>query len=157
MMECKLRKVTISDVTALLPLMKQLGYTIAEEDLTARLALYTHSRNDIAWVAVTPDDEILGCIALHKYDLFHSNARYARIVTLIVKDTYRRQGIGTKLIRRAERHAARRNCAALELSCSVKRRAETQDFYRSEGYISDKEEGSNYFIKHLKPKIGPEV
>ena len=103
----------MADARALLPLVNQLGYPTTEENLIARIALYQQSPFDRSWIAIQ-NEQIIGCIALHLYDLFHSTERYARIVSLIVRDTHRRQGIGKKLIARAERYALRKNCSSLE-------------------------------------------
>src|SRR5687768_8796291 len=119
-MKYKIRKVVMSDVKTMIPLVEQLGYPISEENLLARIALYHHGLTDRAWIAIQ-DENIIGCIAIHIYDLFHSTERYGKIVTLIVKDTHRRRGIGRKLIARAERFAIQKNCSALELSSSMKR------------------------------------
>lgn len=151
----KLRKATLSDARALLPLIKELGYDISEESLSAHIALYQAGQNDIAWV-LTKGDEILGCIAVHIFDLFHSHQRYARIVSLVVKNEYRRQGLGKRLVRKAEYFAKQRNCQALELTSSHKReKFGITGFYGGLGYQNEGELGSFYFRKYLQPKEGP--
>lgn len=153
--DIKLRKVALSDAKALLPLIKELGYDITEESLSARIALYQSSQNDIAWVAAR-GEEILGCVALHLFDLFHSNERFARIVSLVIKKEHRRQGLGKRLIRKAESVAKKRNCAALELTSNVKRSKHgVPHFYEQLGYSNEGEAASYYFRKYLKPKEIP--
>lgn len=154
-MTIKIRRVCMSDVKAMLPLVNQLGYPTTEENLIARIALYQHSQNDRAWIAVQ-DEEILGCVAVHLYDLFHSTERFARIVSLIVKDSYRRQGIGKRLIARAERFALNNHCSALELSSSLKRnKFGAQAFYHTLGYRNEGEYETSYLRKFLRMKEGP--
>lgn len=151
----KIRRVTMADARALVPLVNQLGYPTTEENLIARIAHYQHSQNDLAWIAVQ-DDEIVGCIALHLYDLFHSTERYARIVSLIVRDTHRRNGIGKRLLHKAERYAFSRHCSMLELSSSLKRiKLGTHHFYEAQGYKNEGEYETNYLRKFLRPKEGP--
>lgn len=154
-MKYKIRKIAMSDVKLLLPLIQQLGYTTTEENLVARIALYQHSEHDRAWIAIQ-NEEIIGCVAVHFYDLFHSTERYARILSLVVKDTHRRRGIGKRLIARAERYAIQKNCSALELSSSMKRiKLGTHDFYAKLGYTNDGEYETSYLRKFLRSKEGP--
>lgn len=151
----KIRKAELHDVKTLIPLMEQLGYQVVEADLMARIALYQHSLTNCAWVAVQ-DEEVIGCLAVHIYDLFHSTERYARITTLIVKDTYRRQGIGRRLVKIAERFAKEKDCSTLELSSSLKRtKSGSHLFYKALDYGNEGEYETRYFRKFLKPKIGP--
>jgi len=155
-MKIKIRKVTLCDVKALLPLISQLGYPITEEQLIARLALY-QGYNDAAWVAML-DDKMIGAVAVHVYDLFHCTERYARIISLVVDKPYRRMGIGKQLLNYAERYAVDKDCAVLELTSSLKRlKYGSHDFYDSHGYKNDGEYESRYFRKFLKPKEGPYV
>jgi GNAT superfamily N-acetyltransferase len=151
----KIRKITMGDARDLLPLVNQLGYPTTEENLIARIALYQQSMFDRAWVAIE-NGHVMGFIALHVYDLFHSTERYARIVSLIVRDTHRRQGIGRRLILKAERYASTQNCSSLELSSSHKRiKQGTDHFYEALGYKNEGEYASNYLRKFLRPKEGP--
>jgi N-acetylglutamate synthase-like GNAT family acetyltransferase len=148
----KIRKVTISDVCLLLPLIEQLGDRITEEDLTARLGLYTHSTVDRAWVMEADNEEIVGCIAVHCYDLFHSSDRYARITSLIVKESHRRQGIGRRLVARAEKYALTKNCTALELSSPVKNhQSGSHDFFVALEYRNDGAAEVLYLRKLIEP------
>lgn len=150
-----IRRVTMADARQLLPLVAQLGYPTTEEHLIARIALYQHSPSDRSWIAIQ-DGVIVGCIALHLYDLFHSTERYARIVSLVVRDTHRRQGIGKRLLQKAEQYAARQHCTTLELTSSHKRiKLGTQYFYEALGYRNEGEYESNYLRKFLRPKEGP--
>ncbi len=156
MMNIKIRKVAMSDVKCLSPLITQLGYPTTEENLIARIALYQHSDTDRAWIALDDAQNIVGCIAVHCYDLFHSTERYGRIVSLVVQQSLRRMGIGRRLIARAEYYASQKNCSALELSCSLKRtKLGSQDFYDSLGYKNDGEYETSYLRKYLKLKEGP--
>lgn len=155
-MKIKIRKVTLCDVKALMPLIAQLGYPISEENLMARIALYQLGSNDIAWVAATEDDKIIGCIAVHVYDLFHCTERYAKIVSLVVDENYRRQGIGQMLVARAEKYTKKKDCHTVELSTSLKRiKFGAPAFYTTLGYNNEGEYETYYFRKFLKPKEGP--
>jgi N-acetylglutamate synthase-like GNAT family acetyltransferase len=154
-MTLQIRRVTLCDVPEIAPLIAQMGYPISEEELTARVALYQLGQNNIAWVALN-EESIVGCVALHIYDLFHCAERYSRIVSLVVKDTYRRAGIGKKLIEHAEKYAINHNCSTLELSSSLKRlKTGTHAFYDALGYKNEGETESRYLRKFLRPKVGP--
>ncbi|MFI4937119.1 MAG: GNAT family N-acetyltransferase [Candidatus Berkiellales bacterium] len=156
-MTIKTRKVAIQDIKELMPLIQQLGYSTTEENLIARISLYQHGTNERAWVALE-DDSIVGCVAIHVYDLFHSTDRFGRIVSLIVKDTHRRLGIGRRLLLRAERFASIKNCTAIELTSSVKRhKFGTHKFYASLGYHNEGEYKTTYLRKYLQIKDGPHI
>lgn len=153
-----IRTVMLSDAKFLLPLIAQLGYAIPEESLIARIALYQLGLNDIAWVVTTQEGGIIGCIAVHLYDLFHCNERYARIVSIAVKEEYRRQGVGNLLIKHAEKYAQKKHCIALELTSSLKReKMGVHSFYENLGYHNEGEYKTAYFRKFLKPKTGPQL
>jgi len=156
-MKIKIRKVALCDVKSLLPLISQLGYPIKEEDLIARIALYQHSINDYAWVALD-EEEIIGCVALHLFDFFHSTERYARIVSLVIKDPYRGKGVGSRLIARAERFAKEKGCSTLEVTSSLKRaKLGVHTFYAHRGYANEGVAETRYLRKFLKPKEGPSL
>jgi (aminoalkyl)phosphonate N-acetyltransferase len=77
-------------------------------------------------------------------------------VSLIVRDTHRRQGIGKRLLRKAELYARCQNCTTLELSSSLKRiKLGTHHFYEALGYNNEGEYKSDYLRKFLRPKEGP--
>jgi predicted N-acetyltransferase YhbS len=154
-MKIKIRRVNMCDVKELLPLISQLGYPTTEENLIARIALYQLGQNDFAWVA-TEDESIIGCIALHLYDLFHSTERYARIVSLVVNDSHRRKGIGKRLLQYAEKFASKKNCSMLELSTSLKReKFGAPTFYGTLGYQNQGEFQAQYLRKYIREKEGP--
>jgi ribosomal protein S18 acetylase RimI-like enzyme len=156
-MTIKIRKVTLADVKSLIPLIAQLGYPISEEHLMARVALYQLGQNDIAWAAVDGDN-IVGCIAVHIYDLFHCTERYGRIVSIVVDEQSRRKGIGKRLILHAEKYLKEKNCHTLELSTSLKRKKfGAPEFCAALGYQNEGEYESYYLRKFFKPKEGPVI
>lgn len=145
-MNIKIRKVNISDAKNLLPLIQKLGYTTTEESMIAKIAYYQYSFVDRAWVALD-GESIVGCIAIHVHDVFHSTERFGRITTLTIKKSHRRQGIGKKLLNRAERYAALKNCEIIELANTKKNDQGLKLFYSSMGYNNYNEKVNYYYLR----------
>lgn len=150
------RRLQKTDVEELMPLVQQLGYKPSLDYLSAKVALYQDEQNK-AWVAQI-DNDLVGVIAIHFYDVFHINERYARIVTLVIKENYRRHGIGRKLIELAEAEACASDCSALEVTSNLRRfKHGTHDFYTQMGYTNQGDAETRYLRKFLKGKTVPVV
>lgn len=151
-MEIVYRRLVPSDVQGLMPLVQQLGYKPSLDYLSAKIALYQDEQNK-AWVAQSGSD-LVGIIAIHYYDLFHVNEKYARIVSLVTRDNYRRQGIGRKLLELAEQDARSLECTALEVTSNLRRfKYGTYEFYDNMGYKDHGHPQTRYLRKFLKEKV----
>ena len=137
------RKADKTDIPKLIDLISQLVYRIDTEKLYENLIQY----QDQAWV-LESGGEILGCLAFHILQQFHSTEKHMRIVSLIVDEKHRRKGIGKDFLREAERVAVEKGCSVIELTSAAYRISSgAHDFYKQQGYHA---EGKKvYFRKEL--------
>jgi GNAT superfamily N-acetyltransferase len=140
------RKAEKGDLDCLVELMGQLGYSVDAKTLSDNLNHYQGT------VLVAVDGErVIGCLAYHVLQLFHSADRHMRIVSLVIDQTHRGQGVGKRLLARAEKLAKKLGCIAVELT-SGRHRAKTgaHTFYCMQGYQRN---GKTAYFRKI---IGPE-
>lgn len=155
-MHIQYRRLQTSDSVGLMPLVKQLGYQPSLDYLAAKVALYQDEQNK-GWVALS-HEVLIGVIAIHYYDVFHVNEKHARIVSLVINDAYRRQGLGRKLIELAEDDAKALDCTTIEVTSNLRRfKHGTHEFYDSLGYKNEGDAETRYLRKFLKEKALPVV
>jgi N-acetylglutamate synthase-like GNAT family acetyltransferase len=142
----QIRPASVNDAEAICPLLEQLGYRLPAKTLLEKLALATEDR--LAVVAEV-EGKVVGFMTLHLIDWFHRPDRAARLSAVVVDNRYRREGIGRALVEFAEAEARRRDCSTIELTSSLRRKADgTYDFYASLGYQSADQ--TTYFRKALR-------
>lgn len=126
--------------------MEQLGYQVDIKTLKNNLDHY----NDTVLVAVD-GEQVIGCLAYHVLQLFHSAHRHLRIVSLVIDQSHRGRGVGKQLLARAEKLAKKLGCDAVELT-SARHRAKTgaHAFYSRQGY--ERNGKTSYFRKIIGPE-----
>ena len=140
----KIRAAKPSDASDLIPLIAQLGYNnLNEAGVKAKINEY--SAPDYALLVCEHEERVLGFIALHMFEIFHSPGRAGRITAFCVDETARGKGWGTYLLREAEEFFAGRGCSLVEVT-SNNRRTTTHDYYLQKGYANT----SLKFVKSLK-------
>lgn len=78
---------------------------------------------------------LLGCVGLFQAQAFEHDTNYVRIVAFVVNATYRRRGIGRRLIRAAEDWAKARGATAVLLNSGNRpEREAAHHFYQAMGY-----------------------
>jgi GNAT superfamily N-acetyltransferase len=97
------------------------------------------------FVAQLPDGDIAGWIAVFVYRCVETDAR-AEVSGLVVDERHRSQGVGQRLLERAEQWARERKCTAIGLRSNVIR-SRAHAFYEREGYDHYKTQKS--FRKNL--------
>ncbi len=95
-----IRAIEADDVPALANLLGQLGYLISLKELTQRVYLISHGKESTLLVA-TNDDTIVGCVQA-MIDRRLAEGSYGEVVSLVVDEAERGQGIGKKLVKAAE-------------------------------------------------------
>ena len=167
----KIRQAAASDISAMNELFqKDLGYTecrleIVENQFAgldnSREAVFVAEANDDSGTLgcisedslggtsdVSPDkrtSRIAGVIHVEKYNVLYFPTM-ANILGLAVAADFRRQGIGSALLKRAEEWARENGAISMRLN-SGKSRKQAHEFYRAQGYIDDKKQLR--FIKDL--------
>jgi len=120
------------DYARMAELAAQLGYASEAGQIAKRVSCMESSRDHAAFVAELPGGEIAGWIGTFVYRCLEADAR-AEISGLVVDGTLRSQGIGRRLLDRAERWARENGCAAIGLRSNVIR-DRAHAFYERLGY-----------------------
>ena len=160
----KIRQATTSDIPAMNELFrKDLGYEECTlENVEKQFAGLDNSREAV-FVAETdaectdshdgsPDvtsdtkpSHIAGVIHVEKYNVLYFPTM-ANILGIAVAADFRRQGIGSALLKRAEEWARENGASSMRLN-SGESRKQAHEFYRAQGYTDDKKQLR--FIKEL--------
>ena len=98
-------------------------------------------RGDTFWLAIDDNDRVIGCIGYNKY-----TDETAKLHRLYVKYNLKRQGIGSELLKVAERHIKSVGYRYSVVHLGGKEYFESKQFYPKHGYI---EFEPNYLRKEL--------
>ena len=138
-----IRTATERDIPELVVLLETLGYPRDEEFVRDKLEVYATS--DSAHVLVDArEDAAVGFLVLDVQLLFHQEGNIGCIMAMAVLDEWRGRGVGTALVREAERIARQAGCVKISVASGI-HRTETHRFYRSLGF----EEITKRFVKQL--------
>lgn len=133
------------DYARMAELAGQLTYPSVTEDIARRMGGLEGSKEHAVFVAETEGGEVAGWIGLFVLRSVEADAR-VEIAGLIVDERFRSQGVGEKLIERAERWARERNCREIGLRSNLIR-DRAHKFYERLGYRNVKTQKS--FRKQL--------
>lgn len=144
-----IRHAQINDIPELLPLLAQLGYPCALEDLEARFIRFLD--NPGYGVAVCKmSTEIVGLVAWSKSELFISDKSRFHIEGLVVSESNRSKGIGKKLMLFVEAIAKHHSPAIVDLTSGLRRAVYgSHKFYESLGYKNEGPMAKLYLRKEL--------
>ncbi|WP_375592067.1 GNAT family N-acetyltransferase [Chitiniphilus eburneus] len=143
-----IRPATQEDAVQIAALLAQLGYPSTPEAVQVRLANLERARGYACFVADW-QGRIAGLIALARDWYIEKDGACVRIVTLVVDEAVRGQGLGKSLLAQAEQWAAECGAKAMVLT-SGDHRHEAHDFYRHHGYRST----GLRFVKQISPAPG---
>ena len=121
------------DSAALARLIGQLGYQVTPEEVAERLA-QMRAEGRLVLVAEL-DGQAIGCLSTSIMRVLHRPAPVGRISMMVVDEGVRNRGIGTALVRAAERSLAERGCYMVEVTSHV-RRTDAHRFYERLGFES---------------------
>lgn len=144
----KIRQATASDIPAMNELFqKDLGYEECTLEIVEKQFAGLDNSREVVFVAEAEDDSshIAGVIHVEKYNVLYFPTM-ANILGLAVVADFRRQGIGSALLKRAEEWARENGAGSMRLN-SGESRKQAHEFYRALGYIDDKKQLR--FIKEL--------
>ncbi|KJV80304.1 GNAT family N-acetyltransferase [Rickettsia hoogstraalii] len=144
-----IHKATLDNITNILPLMAQLGYSSSSEELTARFKNFINS--DGYGIAIASlDNKIVGLIAWSKSLLFVLDKTRIHIEALIVDENYRGKQIGKKLMEYLEEIAKKYSPVIVDLTSGYRRAKDgTHIFYEMLGYHNSGEMAKLYLRKEL--------
>jgi len=139
-----IREATGTDTAAVKNLLAQLGYPGLEEaDVSQKILDYAQPTYRL--LVSQQHGRVTGFIALHTFDIFHSQGKIGRITAFCVDEQVRGSGVGSQLMVAAEAWFITQGCTKLEVT-SNERRTATHAFYKNKGWIED----SRRFVKYLK-------
>ena len=148
MKKVKIRQATASDIPAMNELFhKDLGYEECTPEIVEKQFAGLDNSREAVFIAEAEDEEgcIAGVIHVEKYNVLYFPTM-ANILGLAVAADFRRQGIGSALLKRAEEWARENGVCSMRLN-SGESRKQAHEFYRAQGYIDDKKQLR--FIKEL--------
>lgn len=140
-----IREISISDYKDIYLLNKELGYLYEEKKVKERIKYILENTNDIILVAYI-NNEVIGYIHGSQYELLYSDS-LINILGFVVKESYRRMGIGRALIDKLEGFAKENRYSGIRLVSGINRE-NAHRFYEENGYIYRKEQKN--FIKLFK-------
>ena len=133
-MEIEIRDVLEADVEALSPLMEQLMHQPATPDqIRSRLRHLADSGFDRVLVAVA-DGQVVGLAGVHLAWMVHTDLPTARLMSIVVDETRRGQGIGRRLIEASIEQARDWGCDRIELTSRLERSG-AHSFYETVGFV----------------------
>lgn len=148
MSKVKIRQATASDIPAMNELFrKDLGYEGCTQEIVEKQFTGLDNSREAVFVAEVGDDSghIAGVIHVEKYNVLYFPTM-ANILGLAVAADFRRQGIGSALLKQAEEWARENGASSMRLN-SGESRKQAHEFYRTQGYTDNKKQLR--FIKDL--------
>lgn len=133
--QTRIRKIEITDVANITELNQELGYKTSRSIVESQINTILSDENHHVLVAVH-DDQVIGYI--HGFISIRLTAEpFLEIGGLVVKENYRKQGIGRKLVVRLEQHI--QEVEKVRVRCNLKRKS-AHDFYLALNYQELKEQ-----------------
>ena len=124
-------------------LLDQLGYPAPASAMPGRLEKM-HAEPGQHVLLAEEDGRVVGLATVIVRHVINADEPFGRLASVVVDDAWRSRGIGTALIRAAERICAGAGCAQMEVTSGV-HRPRAHEFYRRLGYSAKPER----FIKTL--------
>ncbi|RCJ19877.1 GCN5 family acetyltransferase [Nostoc sp. ATCC 43529] len=143
--QVKIREPEIQDAEQIAILSEQLNYSATKTQIEQRLLQIQNNNSHIVYVATVANDDVIGWVHAHIYDLIVM-PKQAVILGLVVDKDYRNHGIGTILMQQIEEWANLLGCDGVILRSNIKRK-EAHLFYEKIGYTNIKQ--SMTFSKKL--------
>jgi GNAT superfamily N-acetyltransferase len=137
-----IRRATAKDSAAVKNLLAQLGYPGLSDAETVQ-KIDDYSLDNYAILVGEIDGIVIGFIALHWFDIFHSPGKMGRITAFCTDENVRSKGLGTILLNAAEELVTSQGCTKLEVTSNA-RRTRTHQFYPRHGYVEDSKRFSKY-------------
>ena len=128
----RVRPALEADSTELVRLFAQLGYPTEESVIRTQLGLFA-AGNAHALVAEDEGGRLLGAATVAIHPRLYSPRASAQLTALVTDSEARRAGVGRALTRAAVEVARAAGCEKLYVRTN-RRRQESPDFYRSQGF-----------------------
>lgn len=130
--EIVIRNVTQDDFEILAELIKELGYPSGINNISERLTKII-SNSCYKTLVAEVEKKVVGFIGLCKLYAYEYDGEYVRIISLVVSEQYRGNGVGRKLVESGEEWAIDQGAIAITLNSGIKRK-EAHEFYKGNGF-----------------------
>lgn len=135
-MEFIIRQAKITDIEDIYNINKiSLGYDYDLEKQKNKLKLILEDSTQVVFVA-EKDNKIVGYVHLANYNIIYMDS-FINCLALAVDNDYKRNGIGSALIKQAEIWAKENGAVGIRL-CSSIEREKAHEFYLSQGFFVSK-------------------
>lgn len=115
----------------------EMGYDYPPEETRKKLEAVILSQSDKIFVAVC-EDKVIGYIHVNDYDVIYA-PHMKNVMGIAVGREYKRMGVGSALIAKAEEWAKETGASGIRL-VSGESREIAHKFYRSQGYVGEKKQ-----------------
>ena len=140
-----IREARVADIPQMCSLFKNdLGYAECTQEIVENQFANLDAGREAVFVAEI-QGRVAGVIHIEKYDVLYFPLM-SNILGLAVSSDFRRQGIGSALLKRADQGALEHKISTVRLN-SGGTRTQAHQFYRAQGYVDDKTQLR--FIKKL--------
>ena len=126
-----IREARAEDAAALAGLIGQLGYSITDGDVAARMEGLAGPGRRVLVGEI--EGRAVGCLTTSMMHVLHRPAPVGRISMMVVDEAHRSGGIGARLVREAERLLEADGCYMVEVTSNLAR-PRAHAFYENLGY-----------------------
>lgn len=129
--DIRIRDMVAADLAGLRPLLVQLGYDIAPEEIGRRFRIVTAADTHAAWVA-EKSGRLVGFLHIFERPALEKPPE-AVLQAMAVDSASRRSGVGRKLVAKAEAWSTDKGYTSISLSSQIDR-ADAHAFYAGLGF-----------------------
>jgi GNAT superfamily N-acetyltransferase len=154
-MDIRIRRAEAADVPPIADLLRSLGLfahinaeasSVTEERVGQHLALCTADDSHLVLVAETSGGGIAGYCAVHWLPYLILAGPEGYVSELFVRDEFRGQGIGSRLLEAVKTEALNRGCSRLMLLNMRKRESYQRQFYVKQGW-EERPDAANFVLQ----------
>jgi len=130
--DIKIREVREEDSESIAALTEELGYYETNEEIKNKINKFSKNLSEKIFVAEY--ESVIGWMHISYVEPLESKP-FVEIKGIVIKREYRNNGIGTKLIHKAEVWAKDSGCKKIRVRTNIKR-AETIKYYKNLKFVS---------------------
>jgi len=128
-----IRNASLSDLPEVVKLASQMGYEVKPEGIKPVLMHYIDNP-DYYLLLAEEKGLVVGMVGFTIKYYLHREKPVLYIGSMVVKEIFRSQGIGEKIMNKVEEVALKRGCNSIQLN-SNKRRTRAHQFYEKLGFV----------------------
>ena len=162
-MSIQIRRAKAEDADGIVEVLKQAGAPVysmptpqaaTKEKVAAHIKMCHADKSHTVYVAENDGGRIVGYVGAHWLPYLFLDGPEGYLSELFIREEYRDQGIGNKLLETVKREARKRGCARLLLLNSRKRESYRRSFYKKHGW-TEREEAANFVFNLKEPTPHP--